>query len=69
MHLFPSNHNETPRKLEVGNLYCLRGLISVSDREMISPRFEIEIHEYINLAIPPSRRLACSSSSNHVSLC
>jgi hypothetical protein len=46
----------------------LLGELSVSDREMCSPRFEIEIHEYIYLAIPPSRCIACSSSYNHVSL-
>jgi hypothetical protein len=62
MHIFQSIQHQTPQKLEVPNLYFLRGLISVSDREMCSPRFEIEI-EYIYLAIPPSRRLACSSSS------
>jgi hypothetical protein len=53
----PSNRNETTQKLEVGNLY-----INVSDREMCSSRFKIEIHEYIYLVIPPSRRLASSSS-------
>jgi hypothetical protein len=71
LQIFWSFLNQTPQKLEVGNLYFLRGLISVSDREMCSPCFEIEIHEYIYLAIPPSRRLACSSSYykyNHVSL-
>ena len=51
------------------NLYFLRGLIHVSDREMRSLRFEIEIHEYIYLAIPPSRRLAVLRLTyNHASL-
>ena len=69
MHIFPSNRNQTPQKLEVGNLYFLRALISVLDREMCSPRFEIEIREYVYLAIPSSCRLACSSSYyNYVSL-
>ena len=60
---------KTPQKLEVGNLDFLRGVINVSNREMCNPRFEREIHEYIYLASPPSRCLACSSSfHNHVSL-
>ena len=52
-----------PQKLEVGNLYFLRSLISVSDQEMCSLCFETEIHEYIYLAIPPLRCLAVLSQA------
>src|SRR5262245_16111275 len=47
IHLFRSILNQPLQKLEVGNLYFLRGLISVSIWKMCSSYFETEIHEYI----------------------